>query len=85
MVNYNHKGGQENDLCNFDSRCDYWMCVWNVRRKELNMETYVTLTILLIVAVIAVFSLLNVYFKHEKKNFHSYDFPLDNKDKWWYN
>ena len=49
------------------------------------METYVTLTILLIVAVIAVFSLLNVYFKHEKKNFHSYDFPLDNKDKWWYN
>ena len=49
------------------------------------METYVTLSSLLIVAVIGVISLLKIYFKHEKKNFHSYDFPLDNKNKWWYN
>ena len=49
------------------------------------METYVTLSTLLIVAVIGVISLLKIYIKHEKKNVHSYDFPLDNRDKWWYN
>ena len=49
------------------------------------METYVTLSVLLIVAIVGVVSLLKTYFKHEKKNFHSYDFPLDNKNKWWYN
>ena len=49
------------------------------------METYVTLSVLLIVAAIGVVSLLKAYFQHEKKNFHSYDFPLDNKNKWWYN
>ena len=49
------------------------------------MDTYVTLSVLLICAIVFVRWLLKNYFKHEKKNFHSYDFPLDNKDKWWYN
>ena len=49
------------------------------------MDTYVTLSILLICGVTYVICLLKAYFHHEKKNFHSYDFPLDNKDKWWYN
>ena len=49
------------------------------------MDTYVTLSLLSVVALIGVISLIRAYYKHEKKNFHSYDFPLDNKGKWWYN
>ena len=49
------------------------------------METYVTLSSLLIVAAVGVISLLKTYFKHETKNFHTYDLPLKNKNKWWYN
>ena len=74
-----------NDLFNSNSRCSDWLSFRYVGRKGLIMETYVTLSALLVVAVIGVISLLKIYFKHEKKNFHSYDFPLDNKDKWWYN
>ena len=74
-----------NDLFNSDSRYSDWLSFRYVSGKELIMETYVTLSALLIVAIIGVVSLLKIYFKHEKKNFHSYDFPLDNKDKWWYN
>ena len=74
-----------NDLFNSDSQCGDWLSFRYVSGKELIMETYVTLSVLLIVTVIGVISLLKIYFKHEKKNFHSYDFPLDNKDKWWYN
>ena len=49
------------------------------------MDTYVTLSILLILSIFCVVKLLKAYFSHEKKNFHSYDLPLDNKGKWWYN
>ena len=49
------------------------------------MDTYITLSILLICAIVMVVNLLRAFYKHEKKNFHTYDFPLDNKDKWWYN
>ena len=49
------------------------------------MDTYVTLSVLLISTIGFAVWLLANYYKHEKKNFHSYDFPLDNKDKWWYN
>lgn len=49
------------------------------------MDTYITLSVLLISMIYFVVWLLKNYFAHEKKNFHSYDFPLDNKDKWWYN
>jgi len=49
------------------------------------MDTYVTLSILLILSIFGVVKLLQVYFSHEKKFFHSYDLPLDNKGKWWYN
>ena len=49
------------------------------------MDTYITLSILLIVGLWGIINLLIAYFKHEKKNFHTYDFPLDNKNKWWYN
>ena len=49
------------------------------------MDTYVTLSVLLICCGFAVVSLLKVFYKHEKKNFHTYDFPLDNHNKWWYN
>ena len=74
-----------NDLFNSDSRYSDWLSFRYVSGKELIMETYVTLSALLIVAIVGVVSLLKIYFKHEKKNFHSYDFPLDNKNKWWYN
>ena len=74
-----------NDLFNFDSRYSDGLSFRYVSGKELIMETYVTLSVLLIVAIVGVVFLLKTYFKHEKKNFHSYDFPLDNKDKWWYN
>lgn len=49
------------------------------------MDTYVTLSVLLICFIIAVVNLLKAFYQHEKKNFHTYDFPLDNKNKWWYN
>ena len=49
------------------------------------METYITLSILTICGLVSVVSLLKAYFHHEKKTFHTYDFPLGNKDKWWYN
>lgn len=49
------------------------------------METYITLSILFICGLTTVICLLKAYFCHEKKTFHTYDFPLDNKDKWWYN
>ena len=49
------------------------------------MDTYITLSILLISALSFTVWLLRAYWKQEKKNFHSYDFPLDNKGKWWYN
>lgn len=49
------------------------------------MDTYITLTILLCGMLSFTVWLLVNYYKHEKKNFHSYDFPLDNKGKPWYN
>lgn len=49
------------------------------------METYVTLSFLLIGTILCVVNLISALIRKEKKNFHSYDFPLDNKDKWWYN
>ena len=49
------------------------------------MDTYITLSILTICGLIGLVSLLKAYFHHEKKTFHTYDFPLDNKNKWWYN
>jgi hypothetical protein len=48
------------------------------------METYVTLSVLLIAGLVGVVTLLRAYFTHEKKTFHTYDYPLKNKDKWWY-
>ena len=48
------------------------------------MDTYVTLSVLLVCSVIGVIQLLRVYFQHERKNFHAYDYPLKNKNKWWY-
>jgi len=49
------------------------------------MDTYITLISLLICGIWAVVWLVIKYYKKEEKNFHSYDLPLDNKDKWWYN
>ena len=49
------------------------------------METYITLTYLLIGALIFVVWLLKNYFAHEKKFLNSFDKPLDNRNKWWYN
>ena len=49
------------------------------------MDTYITLSVLLVCGLIGMIMLVSTFYKHEKKNFHSYDFPLDNKDKWWYN
>ena len=49
------------------------------------MNTYVTLTCLLVIGIIFICWLVNSHYQHEKKNYHTYDFPLDNKGKWWYN
>ena len=49
------------------------------------MDTYITLSILLICSIVAIVNLLKAFYQREKKNFHTYDFPLDNRDKWWYN
>lgn len=49
------------------------------------MDTYITLSIFLICGVYFVYWLVKSLYEHDKKNFHTYDFPLDNKDKWWYN
>lgn len=49
------------------------------------MDTYITLSLLLIIGIVFLVDLLSAYFRKEKKTFHTYDFPLDNKDKWWYN
>lgn len=49
------------------------------------MDTYITLTILSLASLFGAIKFFKIYFSHEKKNFHSYDFPLDNKGKWWYN
>ena len=49
------------------------------------MDTYITLSILSITGLICAINLIKAFYKSEKKTFHSYDFPLDNKNKWWYN
>ena len=49
------------------------------------METYITLTYLLIGACIFVGWLVKTHFQHEKKFLNTFDEPLDNKGKWWYN
>ena len=47
--------------------------------------TFITLSILLIAVFSFAFYLLRADYLHQKKNFHFYDLPLDNKNKWWYN
>jgi hypothetical protein len=49
------------------------------------MDTYVTLSCLLTIALVCAIYVVVSFYKKEKKNFHTYDFPLDNKNKWWYN
>ena len=49
------------------------------------MDTYITLSVLVICSLCFVVWLLKQYFKEEKKNIHYFDLPLDNKGKWWYN
>ena len=49
------------------------------------MDTYITLTILLISSFVFMVWLLVNYFKHEKKFFTTLNLPLDNKGKEWYN
>ena len=49
------------------------------------MDTYVTLSVLLIITIVFTVQLIKAHFNREKKNLHTYDFPLDNKGKWWYN
>ena len=49
------------------------------------MDTYVTLSCLLIISLVCAVYVVCCFYKKEKKNFHTYDFPLDNKNKWWYN
>lgn len=48
------------------------------------METYVTLSVLLVCAGWFVGWLLATYFRKEKKHFDTLNLPLKNKGKWWY-
>ena len=87
MVNYIQKPREKemlkNGLCDsYHWDCN-WVRSWNGGRQI--MDTYITLSILLISSICFIVWLLKNYFKREKKNFHSYDLPLDNKNKWWYN
>ena len=85
----------KNGLDDFNSWHCYWLSVWyggfkhvyriERKRKEKIMETYITLIYLTVGAFVFVVWLLKNYFSHEKKFFHSFDEPLDNKGKWWYN
>jgi len=49
------------------------------------MDTYVTLSCLLISGIVFVGWLIKQHFSHEKNFFDTLNKPLDNKDKWWYN
>ena len=49
------------------------------------MNTYVTLCILLVIAVSFCTWLVYNHYQHEKKFFSTLNEPLDNKGKWWYN
>lgn len=45
----------------------------------------ITLSILAIIGIIALYIVVISFFKKEKKNLTTLNLPLDNKDKWWYN
>lgn len=49
------------------------------------METYVTLSSLLIAGIVLLVELIKAHYNHEKKFLNFFDKPLDNKGKWWYN
>ena len=49
------------------------------------METYITLIYLTIAAVVFCGWLIKKYYQHEKKFLNTFEKPLDNKSKWWYN
>ena len=49
------------------------------------METYVTLIYFALGAACFVGWLVYNHFQHEKNFLNSFDKPLDNKNKWWYN
>ena len=49
------------------------------------MDTYITLTVLLVGMIWLCNWLIHEYFDHEKNSYHFFDLPLDNKGKWWYN
>ena len=48
------------------------------------MDTYITLSILLIFMVWLCVKLLHALFEHDKKSYTSLNLPLENKGKWWY-
>lgn len=49
------------------------------------METYITLIYLSVAMVVFLVWLIKNHFQHEKKFLNTFEKPLDNKDKWWYN
>lgn len=49
------------------------------------MDTYVTLSVLLVCAIWFLCWLIKVHFQHEKNSLNIFEKPLDNKGKWWYN
>lgn len=49
------------------------------------METYVTLICLALGAAWFVGWLVSNHFHHEKNFLNTFEKPLDNKGKWWYN
>lgn len=49
------------------------------------MDTFVTLTILLILCVWAIIKVYSSLADHDKDSYTTLNLPLDNKGKWWYN
>ena len=49
------------------------------------MDTYITLSVLLVSGIWFTVWLIKQHYNHEKKSIKTFDYPLDNKGKWWYN
>ena len=49
------------------------------------MNTFVTLTILLIAIIWAIVKVYGALARHDKNFYTTLNLPLDNKGKWWYN
>lgn len=49
------------------------------------MDTFITLSILLILCVWAIIKIFTALWERDKDCYTTLNLPLDNKNKWWYN